>query len=140
MRDHQVDVGEANGARSRAILRTLGVTDITVVYPHRVDVDRVTQLRQHFVRHLAARAGGAPHAGLEPDFRARRRFLGVVTVGLESIALPPSKGRDGPFECGDELCEVRVIMPGSPEDFGKVIAEETDKWAKVVKFSGAKAE
>jgi tripartite-type tricarboxylate transporter receptor subunit TctC len=27
-------------------------------------------------------------------------------------------------------------MPGTPEDFGKVIAEETEKWAKVVKASG----
>jgi tripartite-type tricarboxylate transporter receptor subunit TctC len=33
-----------------------------------------------------------------------------------------------------------ITMPGSPADFGKVIAEETEKWAKVVKFSGAKAE
>jgi hypothetical protein len=29
---------------------------------------------------------------------------------------------------------------GSPADFGKLIAEETEKWGKVVKFSGAKAE
>jgi len=27
---------------------------------------------------------------------------------------------------------------GSPADFGKLIAEETEKWGKVVKFSGAK--
>jgi tripartite-type tricarboxylate transporter receptor subunit TctC len=33
-----------------------------------------------------------------------------------------------------------MIMSGSPTDFGKTIAEETEKWAKVVKFSGAKAE
>ena len=33
-----------------------------------------------------------------------------------------------------------MIMAGSPADFGKVIADETEKWAKVVKFSGAKAE
>jgi tripartite-type tricarboxylate transporter receptor subunit TctC len=31
-------------------------------------------------------------------------------------------------------------IPGTPEDFGKVIAEETDKWSKVVKATGATAE
>jgi tripartite-type tricarboxylate transporter receptor subunit TctC len=31
-------------------------------------------------------------------------------------------------------------IPGTPEDFGKIIAEETDKWAKVVKATGATAE
>jgi hypothetical protein len=29
-------------------------------------------------------------------------------------------------------------MPMTSADLGKRIAEETDKWAKVVKFSGAK--
>ena len=33
-----------------------------------------------------------------------------------------------------------IVAVGSPADFGKIIAEETEKWAKVVKFSGAKAE
>jgi tripartite-type tricarboxylate transporter receptor subunit TctC len=31
-----------------------------------------------------------------------------------------------------------TVIPGSPADFGKLIAEETEKWARVVKFSGAK--
>ena len=33
-----------------------------------------------------------------------------------------------------------TVLAGSPEDFGKLIAEETEKWAKVVKFVGIKAE
>jgi tripartite-type tricarboxylate transporter receptor subunit TctC len=31
-----------------------------------------------------------------------------------------------------------VALAGSPADFGRLIADETAKWAKVVKFSGAK--
>jgi tripartite-type tricarboxylate transporter receptor subunit TctC len=33
-----------------------------------------------------------------------------------------------------------IPMPGSPADFGKVMADETAKWEKVVKFSGASIE
>jgi tripartite-type tricarboxylate transporter receptor subunit TctC len=33
-----------------------------------------------------------------------------------------------------------MVLAGSPADFGKLIAEETEKWGKVVKFSGAKAD
>ena len=45
-----------------------------------------------------------------PKFKARLADLGVTTLAL------------------------------TPADFGKLIAEETAKWAKVVKFSGVKAE
>jgi tripartite-type tricarboxylate transporter receptor subunit TctC len=33
-----------------------------------------------------------------------------------------------------------TVYPGSPADFGKLVAEETEKWAKVVKFAGLKPE
>jgi tripartite-type tricarboxylate transporter receptor subunit TctC len=33
-----------------------------------------------------------------------------------------------------------TVLTGSPTDFGKLVADETEKWAKVVKFSGAKPE
>ena len=30
------------------------------------------------------------------------------------------------------------LLPGSPADFGKLVADETEKWGKVVKFAGVK--
>jgi tripartite-type tricarboxylate transporter receptor subunit TctC len=33
-----------------------------------------------------------------------------------------------------------IALTGSPSDFGKLIVEETEKWGKVVKFTGIKAE
>jgi hypothetical protein len=32
-----------------------------------------------------------------------------------------------------------MVLAGSPADFEKLIADETGKWAKVVKFAGIKA-
>jgi hypothetical protein len=34
----------------------------------------------------------------------------------------------------------RTRIVGSPDDFGNLIAAETEKWAKVVRFAGIKAE
>jgi tripartite-type tricarboxylate transporter receptor subunit TctC len=33
-----------------------------------------------------------------------------------------------------------TVAPGSPADFGKFVAEEIEKWGKVIKFSGARPE
>jgi len=48
------------------------------------------------------------------------------------LADPTSQGRFA--ELGASL------LPGSPADFGKLLADETEKWGKVVKFAGAKPE
>ena len=32
------------------------------------------------------------------------------------------------------------VLAGSPADMGKLVAEETEKWGKVIKFAGIKAE
>jgi tripartite-type tricarboxylate transporter receptor subunit TctC len=55
------------------------------------------------------------------------RLNGEINAGL---ADPKMKARFAEFG-GAELA-------GSPADFGKFIADETEKWAKVVKYSGAK--
>ena len=33
-----------------------------------------------------------------------------------------------------------TVFPGSPSDFGKFMAEETEKWGEVIRFAGAKSE
>ena len=33
-----------------------------------------------------------------------------------------------------------TVLPGSAADFSKLIADDTEKWAKVVKFAGIKPE
>jgi tripartite-type tricarboxylate transporter receptor subunit TctC len=31
-----------------------------------------------------------------------------------------------------------ILMPGSPADFGKLIADETEKWGKVIRSANIK--
>jgi tripartite-type tricarboxylate transporter receptor subunit TctC len=33
-----------------------------------------------------------------------------------------------------------TLLPGTPADFGKLVADETEKWRKVIRFAGIKAE
>ena len=33
-----------------------------------------------------------------------------------------------------------TVLAGSPADFGKLIADETEKWAKVIRAANIKAE
>jgi len=69
---------------------------------------------------------GAPR-GTPPEIIARLNQ--VINAGL---ADPTIKARLA--EVGSEP------MPLSPAAFGALVATETEKWAKVVKASGAKAE
>ena len=67
---------------------------------------------------------GAP-AGTPPEIVAR-----LNEAANAAIADPKIKAR---------LVELGATpLPGSPADFGKLIAAETERWAKVVRFSGAR--
>jgi hypothetical protein len=47
-----------------------------------------------------------------------------------------SRRQDEGADCRDG----RDDIAGSPAAFGKLVADETEKWGKVVRFSGAKAD
>ena len=95
----------------------------------------------------------ARRSELLPDLPTVGDFVpGYETSALQGVGAP----RNAPAEIinklnkeinaglADPKIKTRVadmggtVLAGSPADFGKLIADETEKWGKVVKFSGAK--
>ena len=95
----------------------------------------------------------ARRSELLPDLPTVGEFVpGYETSALQGVGAP----RNTPAEIinklnkeinaglADPKIKTRVadmggtVLAGSPADFGKLIADETEKWGKVVKFSGAK--
>ena len=56
---------------------------------------------------------------------------GPARLEVAAIALPNEKNANI-VDLGG------TTLPGAPADLRKLIADETEKWARVVKFSGAK--
>src|SRR5262249_10148441 len=90
-----------------------------------------------------------------PDIPTVAEFLpGFETSAFVAVGAP----KNTPVEIVDKLnseinaaladpkLKARVaelgatVYPGSPRDFDKLVAEEIEKWAKVVKFAGLKPE
>jgi tripartite-type tricarboxylate transporter receptor subunit TctC len=69
---------------------------------------------------------GAPK-GTPPDIVER-----LNKVVNEILADPKVKAKFSEYGA--------MLLPGSPGDFGKLLADETEKWGKVVKFAGAKVD
>jgi tripartite-type tricarboxylate transporter receptor subunit TctC len=90
-----------------------------------------------------------------PDIPVLGDFLpGYKASGFQGIGVPKktpaeiieklnreiNTGLDDPG-MKERLADLGGIpLPGTPSDFGKLIAEETEKWGKVVKFAGMKAD
>ena len=90
-----------------------------------------------------------------PELPALDEFLpGYTAVGWYGIGAPAGTpaaivallNREVNAGLADPKIKARLAelgataLAGTPADFAKLIAEETERWAKVVKFSGAKAD
>jgi tripartite-type tricarboxylate transporter receptor subunit TctC len=103
-------------------LRALGVTTATRLEAL-PDVPTVGEFVPGYEA-IAVTGVGAPRG---TPAEILNRLNQEINAGL---ADPKLKGR---------LADLGVTpLPGSSADFGKLIAEDTEKWGKVVKFSGAK--
>jgi tripartite-type tricarboxylate transporter receptor subunit TctC len=74
------------------------------------------------------------------------QWYGVVAPRNTPIEIVDRLNREINSALADPNMKTRLaelggtLLPGSPADFGKLIADETEKWAKVVRASGTKAD
>ena len=136
------------GARAHRSARRAGAGYVR----HHVILDRVHQSRQ------AARAGGDHRDAL--GGAAGRPDRGRIRAGLRGERLVWRRRAEEHADRRSSTSSTRRSTPaspiprsrrglptlaapclrGSPADFGKLIADETEKWGKVVKFAGIKPE
>ena len=147
-RRHGARALSRRGARADRSARRTGAGHVR----HHAVVDRVHQGRQ------AARAGGDHRDALggaagRPDRGRVRAGLRGERVVRHRRAQEHARRDRRQAQQGDQRRRSPIprsrrglptwaarCLPGSPADFGKLIADETEKWGKVVKFSGAKPE
>jgi DNA-binding winged helix-turn-helix (wHTH) protein len=99
-------------------------------------------MTQQVVRTLA-RKGFRFVADVQEDEPPKPRADDLVAPASPALALPDKPSIIN-AALADDALRTRIsklggtVLPGSPTDFGRLIAQETDKWAKVVKSSGVK--
>jgi tripartite-type tricarboxylate transporter receptor subunit TctC len=124
---------------------------VQVMFP--TTVSSIGYIRAGRLRALAVTT--ATRSDALPDIPTIAEFLpGYEATGWNGIGAP----KNTPVEIIDRLNkEINAaladpkmksrladlggtVLPGSPAEFGKHIAEETEKWGKVVRFTGIKAD
>ena len=142
--------GGGNNIGTEAVVRAPadGYTLLLAATPNAVNVTLYDKLSFNFLRDIAPVATiiRAPTVGeFVPGYEASAWF------GIGAPKNTPSQIIDKLNEAinaglGDPKIRARLAdfggtpLVGSPAEFGKFIAEETEKWAKVIKFAGIKVE
>jgi tripartite-type tricarboxylate transporter receptor subunit TctC len=113
----------------------------------------IEYIRAGKVRALAVTTNGRSEA--LPNVPAVREFVrgyeaspwwGVGAPKNTPAAIIDQLNREINAGLADPAMKARLIdlgaevFPGSSADFGKLIADETEKWARVIKFAGVKAD
>jgi tripartite-type tricarboxylate transporter receptor subunit TctC len=124
---------------------------VQVMFP--ATVSSIEYIRDGRLRALAVTT--ATRSDALPDVPTVGEFVpGYEASGWFGIGAPKATpaeivdtlNREVNAVLGEPAVKVRMaelgseIFTGSPADFAKLVAEETEKWAKVVKFAGLKAE
>ena len=100
---------------------------------HRVPLAAPARRPDH--RRIACRATKRAPGTASRRRRARRPRSSTSSTARSTRCWPTAAIVDAVFRPGR-----RCRSPGSPADFGKLIADETEKWGRVVRFAGAKPE
>jgi tripartite-type tricarboxylate transporter receptor subunit TctC len=115
--------------------------------------ESVEYIRAGKLRALAATT--ATRLDVLPDIPIVGDFLpGFEATSLQGLCAPKNTpaaiidklNREINAALADQKIKAQIeglglrVLSGSPSDYGRLISEETEKWAKVVKFSGAKAD
>jgi tripartite-type tricarboxylate transporter receptor subunit TctC len=97
----------------------------------------------------AARWQGFPHLPTVGDFvpsYEASAWFGLVAPKNTPVEIVDKLNRDINAALADPKIKARLadaggtILPGTPADFGKLIADETEKWGRVIRFAGIKPE
>ena len=73
------------------------------------------------------------------DYSRQRNDMNVMSAmvfRLDGMVAASAEGTGG----ADNFMGCAVVHGSSPAEFGKFITDDTEKWAKVIKFAGIKAE
>ena len=157
-------LGDRSRIKEAAARLDVNLAGMRVIEPSRSeDFDRFVGEFETLRRDKGLKPGDARAAMLDCNYFATMMLatsqvdalVGGATVSASSALRPlfltvrdgGDRALDGVRRGNERVLRARLAdlgghqqLGGTPEDFGKVIALETEKWAKVVKFSGAKVE